>query len=112
MKWQHVQRNWSAFYDAIEEKWPAIDVADLDEIDGDSQAFVTYIAEVTGQEPVEARDEIREWLAGEIPSDVVMDPSHDNHSIALSSKYIPEGEDEYDDDSRFGDDENDDGDAD
>jgi hypothetical protein len=33
-----------------------------------------------------------------------MDPIHDNHSIALSSKYVGEGEDEYDDDARFGDD--------
>ena len=47
---------------------------------------------------------LREWLAGEIPADIVMDPIHDNHSIALSSKYVGEGEDEYDDDARFGDD--------
>lgn len=104
MKWRHVQDNWSAFYEAIEEKWPAVDTSDLDEIDGDLQAFIAYIAEATEQEPSEARDEIREWLTGEIPSDVIMDPTHDNHSIALSSKYVPEGEDEYDDDARFGDD--------
>lgn len=104
MKWRHVQENWSAFYEAITEKWPQADSAELDEIDGDLAAFITYIAEVTEQEPAEVRDELREWLAGEIPSDVVMDPSHDNHSIALSSKYVPEGEDEYDDDARFGDD--------
>ncbi len=41
---------------------------------------------------------------GEIPSDIVMDPSHDNHSIALSAKYVNEGEDEYSDDAAFGDD--------
>lgn len=108
MKWQHVQANWSAFYEAILDKWPEADESGLDEIDGDQRAFITYIAEVSGQDPSEARDEIREWLTGEIPSDVVMDPTHDNHSIALSSKYIPEGEDEYDDDSRFGDDGEDD----
>jgi hypothetical protein len=33
-----------------------------------------------------------------------MDPRHDDHSIRLSSKFLPEGEDEYDDDARFGDD--------
>ena len=49
-------------------------------------------------------EELREWLAGEIPSDVVMDPAHDNHSIALSAKYVGEGEDEFADDARFGDD--------
>ena len=61
-------------------------------------------AEATGQEPSEIREELREWLAGEIPSDVVMDPAHDNHSIALSAKYVGEGEDEFADDARFGDD--------
>lgn len=104
MKWHHVQRNWPAFYEAILEKWPQADEADLDEIDGDQRAFIAYLVEATGQEPAEIREELREWLAGEIPSDVVMDPIHDNHSIALSAKYVNEGEDEFDDDARFGDD--------
>lgn len=104
MKWQHVQDNWSAFYDAITDRWPDADEAELDEIDGDQRAFVDYIARITDQEPGDARDEVRDWMTGELPSDVVMDPEHDNHSIALSEKYLPEGEDEYDDDSRFGDD--------
>jgi len=104
MKWSHVQENWSAFIEAIIEKWPEADEAELDEIDGEQRAFIRYISEVTGQELDETKDEVREWLAGEIPSDIVMDPMHDNHSIALSSKYVGEGEDEYDDDARFGDD--------
>ncbi|WP_420343587.1 hypothetical protein [Paenirhodobacter sp.] len=103
MKWQHVQENWSAFYDAITDKWPEADEDELDTIDGDQRAFVEYIAGLTDQEPGDARDEIREWLTGELPSDVVMDPEHDNHSIMLSEKYVAEGEDEYDDDRRFGD---------
>ncbi len=103
MKWHHVQENWAAFYDAIQEKWPEVDEADLDEIDGDRGALISYLVEVTGQDTAEIRDELREWLQGEIPADVVMDPIHDNHSIALSSKFVPEGEDEYDDDARFGD---------
>lgn len=107
MKWHHVAENWSAFYEAIQDKWPEAEESELDEIDGDQRAFVSYIAQLTEQDPREARDEIREWLTGEIPSDVIMDPSHDNHSISLSSKFIPEGEDEYDDDARFGDDGND-----
>ncbi|RNF35592.1 hypothetical protein [Paracoccus methylarcula] len=104
MKWHHVQENWSAFYEAITDKWPEVDEADLDEIDGDQRAFIAYLAEATGQEVAEIREELREWLRGEIPSDIVMDPIHDNHSIALSSKYVNEGEDEYDDDAHFGDD--------
>lgn len=104
MKWSHVQANWSAFYEAIQEKWEDVEETMLDEIDGDQRAFVRYIAEVTEQDVSEARDEIKEWLAGEIPADVVMDPMHDNHSITLSGKYVSEGEDEYADDARFGDD--------
>ncbi|WP_022706866.1 MULTISPECIES: hypothetical protein [Paracoccus] len=104
MKWHHVQENWSAFYEAITDKWPEVDEADLDEIDGDQRAFVEYLTEVTGQEPEEVREEMREWLRGEIPSDIVMDPVHDNQSIRLSSKYVNEGEDEFADDARFGDD--------
>jgi hypothetical protein len=104
MKWHHVQENWAAFYEAILDKWPEADESELDEIDGDQRAFVSYLAEVTGQEPEEVREELREWLVGEIPSDVVMDPIHDNHSIALSAKFVNEGEDEFSDDAAFGDD--------
>lgn len=104
MRWSNVQANWPAFYEAITEKWPEADEDELDSIDGDQHAFIRYIAEVSGQEIAEAKDEIREWLAGEIPSDVVMDPIHDGHSLALSAKYVGEGEDEYADDARFGDD--------
>lgn len=103
MKWTHVQDNWSAFYDAITDRWPDADEDELDEIDGDQRAFIAYIAKITEQEPGDARDEIRDWLTGELPSDVVMDPEHDNHSIMLSEKYVPEGEDEFDDDEKFGD---------
>lgn len=107
MKWHHVQENWSAFYEAIMDKWPEVDETELDEIDGDQRTFIAYLAEATGQEVAEIREELREWLRGEIPSDIVMDPIHDNHSIALSSKYVNEGEDEYDDDAHFGDDRDD-----
>lgn len=105
MKWRHVAENWPAFFDAIIDRWPDADESDLEEIDGDQRAFIAYIAGLTGGESDDAREEVREWLAGELPSDVVMDPRHDDHSIRLSGKFLPEGEDESDDDSRFGDDE-------
>lgn len=104
MKWQQIQDNWPAFIEVIMERWPEADEDDLESLDGDQREFIAYIADVTAQDTAEARDEIREWLAGEIPSDVVMDPVHDNRSMILSSKFVPEGEDVYDDDSRFGDD--------
>lgn len=103
MKWHHVAENWPAFYEAIIDRWPEAEEEALEEIDGDQAAFVRYVAELTGQSRADAREEILEWLAGELPSDVVMDPRHDNHSIRLSGKFLPEGEDEYDDDSRYGD---------
>lgn len=104
MKWQQIQDNWPAFIEVITERWPEADEDELEGIEGDQREFIAYIARVTEQETAEARDEIREWLAGEIPSDVVMDPGHDNRSMLLSSKFVPEGEDVYDDDKRFGDD--------
>jgi hypothetical protein len=108
MKWRHVQENWPAFFEAIIDRWPDADEAELEEIDGDQRAFIAYISDLTGQESDDAREEIRDWLTGELPSDVVMDPRHDDHSISLSSKYLPDGEDESDDDARFGDDRDDD----
>lgn len=104
MKWHHVQENWPAFFDAILDRWSGADESDLEDIDGDQRAFIAYIAELTEQEPGEAAQEIREWLMGELPSDVVMDPRHDDHSISLSAKFLPDGEDESDDDARYGDD--------
>ena len=76
----------------------------LDLDDAGRHQFLRLIADTEGVETDEAREEIREWLAGEIPADVVMDESHDNRSIRNSAKYVGEGEDEYDDDARFGDD--------
>lgn len=104
MRWRHVQDNWSAFYDAIRSRWPGIEVDTLDEIDGDQDAFLAEIAAQGDLDRAEAAEEVRDWLAGEIPADVVMDPEHDNRSIRLSAKYVGFGEDESDDDARFGDD--------
>jgi len=44
MKWQHVQENWVAFYDAIQSRWPDADPDELDDIDGDQKAFIVYVA--------------------------------------------------------------------
>lgn len=108
MKWHHVADNWPAFFEAIADRWSDVDEDELYEIDGDQRAFVAYIARLTDQTPMEATEEIREWLSGEVPTDIVMDSRHDNHSLANAAKYVPDGEDESDDDSRFGDDGKDD----
>jgi hypothetical protein len=73
MKWQQVQENWSSFYEAILDKWPDADEADLDETEGEQRAFIAYIAELTGQEMGDARDEIRDWLANELPADLILE---------------------------------------
>lgn len=104
MRWHHVQENWTAFFDTIADRWPEVDEAAIEAVDGDQRAFILYIAGLCGQEPGEARDDVLEWLKGELPSDVVMDPHHDDHSIRLSGKFLPEGEEESDDDARYGDD--------
>lgn len=104
MKWHHVANNWPAFFEVIAERWPEADELRLAEVDGDPRKFVQYISELTGQDVADARGDIRDWLMGEIPADVVMDQRHDDHSLRLSSKFLPEGEDESDDDARFGDD--------
>ncbi|MER5170150.1 hypothetical protein [Thioclava kandeliae] len=111
MKWAHVEENWTAFNEAIIDRWPELTEEDLEEIDGDRRAFVAAIVEATGEEPEDVVEQLREWLAGELPSDVVMDPTHDNQSMRNSSKYVGEGEDEYDRDESFGDDEEEDGSA-
>lgn len=107
MKWQHVASNWPAFYETIIDRWPNVDEESLDEIDGDQRGFLSYIAEIEGLEPEEAQEEVREWLASEIPADVIMDEIHSNISIRSSSKYISNGDDEYDNNDQFDDGESD-----
>ncbi|WP_339107294.1 hypothetical protein [Thioclava sp. GXIMD4216] len=109
MKWSHVEQNWTAFYEAITDRWPDLTEDDLEEIDGDRRAFIKAVCDATGDEAEDVAEELREWLAGELPSDVVMDPTHDDHSIRNSAKYVGDGEDEYDEDENFGDDEEEDG---
>ena len=46
MRWSHVQENWTAFYEAIQEKWEDADEAMLDEIDGDQRAFAELGAQL------------------------------------------------------------------
>lgn len=107
MRWQHVQANWSAFFEAIQSRWPDVDFDDLEDVDGDYRNFIDYIASVEALDEDEAEEEIREWLRGELPADVIMDTAHDNRSILMSRKYVSEDGDESDDDQLFGDDDED-----
>lgn len=104
MRWSDVRDNWSAFLDKIEENWPDADRDTLEDIDGDRALLKRHLMEVTGQDASEIEEELRLWLDTSMPLDVMMDDSRDNEQIRESARYIPAGEDVYDDDRAFGDD--------
>ena len=104
MRWIQVRDNWPAFIDKVEEQWPEADRDVLEDIDGDRAALKRHLVEVTGQEPADIEEEMRDWLASDMPLDVMMDDSRDNEQITESARYIHPGEDVYSDDREFGDD--------
>lgn len=104
MRWSHVAENWGAFQGRLLERWPGADADDLATLDADRDRVVAYLARLTGQTEAEVIVDLRDWLEGEVPADVVMDSAHDDASMAQSARYVPEGEDPSDDDRRFGDD--------
>ena len=104
MQWTTVAENWPAFLDRIEQRWPRADRNDLTRIDGDRARFAAYLAQVGELDVAEADSEISEWLEGEVPADVNMNEFRDNDMITESGASIAPGEDVYDDDREFGDD--------
>ncbi|MFQ1702429.1 hypothetical protein ACJ5NV_17730 [Loktanella agnita] len=104
MQWKDVAQNWTAFTPRILTRWPALDEDEVLAIDGDQDGFLTYLSKTKGEDPVAAQMELADWLMGEEPADVVMDPTRDNARIKASGQNIPAGEDALSDDKRFGDD--------
>ncbi len=104
MRWTDIANNWDAFSAPILQRWPAADENALLRIEGEYEAFLAHIAEVTGQPRDVVVDDVARWIEGGMPADVVMDEHHDNASISQSADYVPEGEDPLSDDARFGDD--------
>ncbi|KKL94872.1 hypothetical protein LCGC14_1860340 [marine sediment metagenome] len=104
MKWTEVAENWPAFFERIEDKWPAVSQTDLIDIDGDRDRLAYYLADRHEITLGEANEQIDEFLLGSIPADVLMDEHHDNASITASGRHIPPGEDVYAEDRDFGDD--------
>lgn len=82
MKWHAVAENWSQFYDAIMEKWPEASEEALDDIDGEQADFVAYIADLMGVEPSDAREEVIEWLANELPADLLLESYDDDNDMS------------------------------
>lgn len=104
MDWTQIQQHWTAAIPRIMTRWPETEEDALLDVDGSEDAFYIYLAQVTGQPVDEARRDAAEWMRGEQPADMVMDPSMDNERISASSAHIPPGEDASDDDAAFGDD--------
>lgn len=102
MQWQTVERNWPAFLDRIEQRWPQTDQNDLLRIDGDRRSFADYLSRVHELTRMEAEEDIEDWLVGEMPSDVRMDDHRDNANIRASGRHVPAGEDVYAEDRDFG----------
>lgn len=103
MRWHDVAADWPGFQAAILTRWPEADEVDVAAIDGDHAAFVDYLARLEGTEREEAAEMVAEWLEGPMPADARMDEVLDNANIRASAAHIPEGEDVYADDARFGD---------
>ncbi|NIZ09887.1 hypothetical protein [Pseudooceanicola sp. HF7] len=104
MQWSAITRYWSAYVPAVMQRWPETSEEDLLSLDGSEDALTGYLIKLTGRPAEDIRDEIAEWRTGATPADIRMDEAEDMRNIEASGRYLPEGEDVYDDDRSFGDD--------
>jgi hypothetical protein len=104
MDWQHVKTHWTSFIPQVLTRWPDLDEDEVQASAGNRAAFTAHLAEIRGLDAEDAAVEVDDWLMGAEPIDAVMDPTRDNEGILKSAAHIPEGEDVYDDDRLFGDD--------
>jgi hypothetical protein len=104
MQWKDVSQNWNAYVARILTRWPDLNEAEVQSIDGDQDAFLEYLSRSKGEDQVAAQMELADWLMGEEPADVKMDEGRDNERIMDSAQNVPKGEDVMSDDKRFGDD--------
>ncbi len=104
MSRQDFAQDWVPFRDPLLTTYPELTEADLQDADGSTTRLAERIAELRGGTAGDAQQELHEFLAGPMPADAYAAPTHDNAAVADSGDYVPAGEDVYDDDSRFGDD--------
>lgn len=97
-------RDWVPFRDPILSRYPELDDAALEDADGSTARLARMIAERQDIEPEEAQQDLHEFLDGPMPADAYAAPVHDDAAVRDSARYVPAGEDEFDDDERFGDD--------
>ncbi len=103
MEWSVIQQEWPALVPSVMQWWPEAEEDDLLQLDGTRDGLAAYLNNVTGRSYEQVLDEIAEWREGGIPADVRMDEINDDVNIRASRRHIPEGEDVYDDDQAFGD---------
>ena len=104
MDWKVIRREWTALIPAIMDRWPEADEDALLDLDGSRDDLAQYLAGVTGRDRADVLDEMAEWRTGGIPADVRFNPINDNLNITASGRHVGVGEDVYDDDKAFGDD--------
>lgn len=104
MSRQDFTQDWVAFRDPILTTYPELTEADLQDADGSTLRLAERIAERRGIAAGDAQQELHEFLSGPMPADAYAAPTHDNVAVSESDAYVPAGEDVYDDDRRFGDD--------
>lgn len=104
MQWTDIARDWAAFTPAILERWPEASEADVLALDPTENALASYLSDQTGEEKRDVVAQIRDWQQGQIPTDVAMDETRDNSNISQSHRNLGPGEDPYDRDDLFGDD--------
>lgn len=104
MDWNRIKQDWTAFTGAILQRWPEAEEDDLLQLDGSREALAAYLAQKTGADYATVLDDVAAWRDGAEPADVHMDESRDNANIRESARLVHPGEDVYDDDRAFGDD--------
>ena len=76
--------------------------ADLIALTPTQDELAALIARRTDADTPEAARQIAEWLNGPMPADSYADPAHDNAAAHDAGRSIPDGEDVYSDDRKFG----------
>lgn len=64
MLWSYVEEHWLAMVPQILARWRDMDEEELEEIDGDREAFLEYLARTESIGPEDADEELAEFLEG------------------------------------------------
>ncbi|MEJ6398281.1 hypothetical protein [Yoonia sp. 208BN28-4] len=104
MNWATVSENWKAYVPRLMTRFPDLEENTLLTADGNRAVVTAHLAEVRKTDAASADAALTEWLEGSEPVDVMMDEYRDNERIMASHAEIPDGEDAYSDDEKFGDD--------